>query len=95
MNLETEIIEVIQQSIEPAFSLSNNPISFYSKNGMKWIKISLIHTSGIRYAYNGFLNEQGQILSRDCHSQRHREISNRVSEVLNQNKSGNIIKNNN
>lgn len=92
MNLETEIIEAIQQTIEPNFSLSNSPISFYSKNRKQWIKITMIHQSGIRYTYHGFLNEQEQIQSRECHSERHHEVSNRISEALNQNRLGKIIK---
>lgn len=91
MNLESEIIEVVQSAIAPDFVLLSNPVSFYSKNGLNWVKISLIYQSDdvkIRYAYNGYLNNDGQLKSRDCHSERHREISIRISEALNHNKIG-------
>ena len=91
MNLELEIIEAVQLKILPDFLFSDNPISFYFKNGMQWLKISLIHKSGIRYAYHGLLSNDGQIQSRDCHSVRHSEISNRITEALNENEIGQKI----
>lgn len=88
MNLDQEIIEALKLKILPDFLLSDNPISYYSKNGMQWLKISLIHKSGIRYAYHGFLSNDRQIQSRDCHSERHLQISNLISETLNENEIG-------
>lgn len=88
MNLDLIIIQAVYLIIQPDFSLSVNPLTYYSKNGMQWLKISLIHKSGIRYAYHGFLSNEGQIQSRYCHSERHLQISNLISEALNKNEIG-------
>ncbi|MCT4582758.1 MAG: hypothetical protein N4A35_15195 [Flavobacteriales bacterium] len=61
---------------------------------MNWIKISLVYQNDdteIRYAYNGYLNKKGQLTSRDCHAERHRVISNRISEGLNESELGQKI----
>jgi hypothetical protein len=91
MLLTTEIIAVLKALSIDEFILQESPVSFYSKNGLSWVKISMVYRiddAEIRYVYHGYLSDDDMIKSRDCHSERHREISKRITIALNQNQIG-------
>jgi len=91
MLLNNEITSLVESVLTNGFKLQDSPVTFYSKNGLNWIKVSLVYQNDvteIRYAYHGFLNDQGQFKSRDCFSKRQLEISNQITDSLNRHEIG-------
>lgn len=77
--------------------LKNEPSSLYSKHNKVWLKIRYQlyidqDDKMIPYAYHGFFNSDYELVSRECHSLHHKVISNEITEILNDNRIGEIIK---
>lgn len=78
--------------------LKSKPASLYSKHDRTWLKIRYqvyFNANGgnlIPYCFHGYINENDEFVSRECHSIHHKVISMAITNLLNENRIGEIIK---